>query len=84
VNGLYRLVAFATAAAAMWLGMRRGWSETLNLGALAFAVLLLLRYVDWWWEWMPAYLFFLIVAATAIGSLILLRRCRGAIGGAAA
>jgi hypothetical protein len=84
VNGLYRLVAFATAAAAMWLGMRRGWSETLNLGALAFAVLLLLRYVDWWWEWMPAYLFFLIVAATAIGSLILLRRCRGAMGGAAA
>ena len=83
VNALYQVLGFALAGVAIWLGTRQGWRETLNLGALAGAVLLFLRYVDWWWDWMPAYLFFLVVAATAIGALIALRRLRGRMGAAA-
>jgi uncharacterized membrane protein len=79
VNALYQIFGFVLAAGAIWLGMRRRWTETLNIGAIAFALLLFLRYVDWWWEWMPRYLFFLVVAATAILSLVALRRLRARI-----
>ena len=58
------------------VGIRRRWTETVNLGAAFFAVLLLLRYVDWWWDVMPKYVFFLIVGITAIGLMVLLQRLR--------
>ena len=57
-------------------GIRRRWTETVNLGAGFFGLLLLLRYVDWWWDLMPKYLFFLIVGGTAIALMLVLRRFR--------
>jgi hypothetical protein len=83
VHAIYQLAGFALVGLTIWLGVREGWRDTMNLGALACAVLLFLRYVDWWWDWMPTYLFFLIVAATAIGALLALRRLRGRMGTAA-
>jgi len=46
-------------------------------------VLLLLRFVDWWWDVMPKYLFFLIVGLTAIAMMVVLRRLRRIAGAAA-
>lgn len=76
IERVYQVVGFVYAAALIGASIRRGWHETLNLGAALFGVLLLLRYVDWWWSWMPKYLFFLIVGATALGCMFLLRRLR--------
>jgi uncharacterized membrane protein len=80
VRAFYQVVGAVLAALAIWIGMRKGWRETLNIGAIAMAVLLFLRYIDWWWNWMPTYLFFLIVAVTAIASLVILRRLRARMG----
>ncbi len=82
VEHFYQLLGFAVAGTAMWIGIRQGWSDTLNMGAAFFGLLLLLEYVDWWWQWLPTSLFFFIVAVTALGCLMLLKRIRARLGGA--
>lgn len=82
VEHFYQVVGFICAAAAIAIGIRNGWPDTMNIGAGFFGLLLLFRYLDWWWAWMPTSLFFLIVALTAIGCLLLLRRIRSRLGGA--
>jgi len=42
-------------------------------------VFLFMKFVDWWWDWMPKYLFFLTLAATSLIVLGILRRLRGAL-----
>jgi uncharacterized membrane protein len=74
---LYQLAGLVGAAAAIWLGVRRQWNETVNLGAGAFVVFLYIRLFDWWWDWMPKYLFFLVVGLVSIGLLLAFRRLRG-------
>ena len=74
----YQVVAFVIAAAAIWLGIRHNLPGTVNLGAAAFTIFLFIKFVNWWWDWMPRYLFFFIVGAIAIGLLIAFRRIRKA------
>jgi hypothetical protein len=76
IEHVYQAAGFAYAGALIGVSIRRGWHETLNLGAALFGVLLLFRYFDWWWDWMPKYLFFLLVGATALACMFLLRRLR--------
>jgi len=76
VEHLYQLAGFALAALMLTIGIRRRWTETVNLGAALVGVLLLLRFVDWWWDVIPKYLFFLIVGLTAIAMMVVLRRLR--------
>jgi hypothetical protein len=76
IEHLYQIVGFVYAASLVAAGVRRGWNETVNLGAGLFGVLLLFRFFDWWWDWMPKYLFFLIGGAAAIGGMLVLRRLR--------
>jgi uncharacterized membrane protein len=40
------------------------------------ALLLFLRSVDWFWDMIPKWLFFLLVGALAFGALLVLRRLR--------
>lgn len=76
VEALYQVVGFLAAAAVAALGIRRGWSDLVHLGTAAFVILLWIKFVDWWWEWMPKSLFFLIVALTALAALVVLARLR--------
>jgi predicted membrane protein DUF2157 len=82
IEHLYQLAGFALATGMLIVGIRRRWTETVNLGAAFFGVLLLLRYVDWWWDVIPKYVFFLIVGLTAIALMVLLRRLRRSAGAA--
>ena len=65
----YQVFGFAASAAALWLGLRAGIREIAYFGALLSVVLLYLKFFDWLWDWMPKYLFFLIVAAVAAGAV---------------
>ena len=76
IEHFYQIVGFAYAIALIAAGVQRGWNETVNLGAALFGLLLFLRFVDWWWDWMPKYLFFLVVGATALLFMFVLRRLR--------
>ena len=76
IERVYQVVAFAVAAGALWVGIRRGWRETSTIGTVFFALFLLLRFYDWFWAWMPKYLFFLLVGLVALSLLLAFRRLR--------
>jgi hypothetical protein len=82
VEVIYQAGGFAAAVAAMMVGLRRRWPETVNIAAVFFGLLMLFRFVDWWWDWLPQYVFFLIVGALAVAFLFALRRLRSRLAGA--
>jgi hypothetical protein len=76
VQAFYQVAGFLVAGGAIALGLKRNWAETTNIGAAGFAAFLATKFYQWWWDWMPAYLFFLIVGLTAIALIVVLRRLR--------
>lgn len=77
VEGGYQIAGFVLSAAAIALGIRKGWGEVINTGTVFFVIFLYTKFYDWWWESMPKYLFFLIIGLTAILFLLILKRLRG-------
>ena len=75
----YQLLGFAISAGAIALGVARRFREFVYCGALFFVVFLYVKFAQWWWDWMPKYLFFLIVALTAMGALWALKRLRAVV-----
>ncbi len=78
VEGLYQVAGFILSAAAIWVGIRKGWPEVVNTGNVFFTIFLYTKFYDWWWDWMPKYLFFLLIGLTAILMLLILKRLRRA------
>jgi uncharacterized membrane protein len=76
VEALYQVAGFAAAGGAIALGIRRGWNEVTNTGSTFFVIFLYTKFFDWWWEWMPKYLFFLVLALASVLVLLVLRRLR--------
>jgi uncharacterized membrane protein len=76
VQFFYQVGGMAVTAGAIAAGVRRQWGETVNLGALFFAAFLITRLTDWWWNWMPSYLFFLIIGLLALGLIVVFRQIR--------
>ncbi len=76
IEGLYQLLGFAGCAGAIWLGVRRNWTEVVNTGTTFFVIFLYTKFFDWWWKIMPKYLFFLVMGLSAILLLLILRRLR--------
>ena len=77
---VYQVLAAVVTVALLVAGIRSGSEEVTLLGTLFGAAFLLSRFVDWWWDWMPRYLFFLIVGAVAVLALLALMRLRAAAG----
>ncbi|MGB5540431.1 MAG: DUF2157 domain-containing protein [Gammaproteobacteria bacterium] len=77
IENLYQVSGFVVAGLAIWLGIRRHWPGVVNLGSTFFVLYLYTRLFDWWWDWMPKYLFFLLLGLVAILLLLVLRRMRG-------
>jgi predicted RND superfamily exporter protein len=40
--------------------------------------------VDWWWDWMPKYLFFLVIGLISVALLVVFKRLRARLLGAPA
>jgi uncharacterized membrane protein len=76
VEHLYQLAGFITAGLTIWLGIKRRWPGLTNLGSTFFAIFLYTKFYDWWWDWMPKYLFFLVLGLVAILLLLILKRLR--------
>ncbi|HEU0265058.1 MAG TPA: DUF2157 domain-containing protein, partial [Geobacterales bacterium] len=72
VEHLYQSVGFMAAALTIWLGIRQRWAGITNLGTVFFAIFLYSKFFDWWWEWLPKWLFFLIIGASAVLLLVFL------------
>jgi hypothetical protein len=67
------LVATTTALA---VGIRWRWPETVYLAAAALTIFLCGRFVDWFWDAIPRFVFFLLLAGMAFAWLLALRRLR--------
>jgi Predicted membrane protein (DUF2157) len=76
IKASYQICGFVLAGGVIVFGLRTAWMEGVYLGALGLIVFLYTKFFQWWWDWMPAYLFFLIVGLVAIGMILLLRRVR--------
>ena len=79
VEALYQVLGFLAAGLAIWLGIRSRLAHVANLGATFFALFLYLRFYHWWWDWMPGYLFFLIIGLISIGLLVLFQKLRARV-----
>ncbi len=76
VETFYQFVGMLLSAGVVAHGLHLGRSALVNLGALAFVVFLYIRLHVWWWDWMPKYLFFLLIGTTAILLVLVFRRLR--------
>ncbi|HXO19550.1 MAG TPA: DUF2157 domain-containing protein [Thermoanaerobaculia bacterium] len=76
IESSYQVVGFAASAAVIAFGIRRRFKDAVNVGSTFFVIFLWTKLYDWWWDWMPKYLFFLIIGTTAAGALWGLKRLR--------
>ena len=76
VENLYQILGFALTGLVIAWGVRDRHTELVNGGMIFLTVLCLVKAVDWWWDWMPRWLFFLVLAAFAIGVMVALKRVR--------
>lgn len=81
---IYQLLSVAVAVAVIVRGITLLQQEVVAAGSGFAGLFLLTRFVDWWWDWMPKYLFFLILAAAALAWLWALRILRRRVTEAAA
>jgi hypothetical protein len=79
----YQLAAVVAAVVVIGAGLRSGANDVVVVGAVFAGLFIVTRFVDWWWDWMPKYVFFLILAGVAIGWLWLLRVARRRLAAAA-
>ncbi len=76
VENLYQIAGFCLSSLLIWLGIRRRWPGITNLGSTFFVIFLYTKFYDWWWKWMPKYLFFLLLGLIALLLLLVLKRLR--------
>ena len=60
------------------------WAGVVNLGSTFFVLYLYTKLFDWFWDWMPKYLFFLLLGLVAVLLLVVMRRFRARTGETAA
>jgi len=78
IEGVYQALGFGLSAGAIWLGMRLRWPQVMVTGNVFFALFLYTKFFDWWWDWMPKYIFFFLLGLTAILALLVFKRLREA------
>ncbi len=84
VEIVYQLAGLAAAALVMGWGVMRSMPGVVNLAAGFFALYLYIRLYRWWWDWMPKYLFFLIIALISLALLYGFQRLRARLKAGAA
>lgn len=80
---IYQLVGLVAFVAMVWLGLKRDDAILARAGATALVLFLFLRMVDWFWDAIPDWLFFLLMGGLAFGVLMVLRAVRERRRGAA-
>jgi uncharacterized membrane protein len=76
VEVFYQIIGFGCSSAAIWYGIKKNFPEVVNTGNIFFTIFLYTKFYDWWWDWMPKYLFFLLIGLSAILILLIFKRLR--------
>src|SRR5262245_55810235 len=82
ITAVYQILGFAASAATIALGLRANWPELVPLGAIAFVIFIYTKFYQWFWDWMPAYLFFVLIGLVAMLVILVLRRLRRGVAAA--
>lgn len=82
IEGVYQLLGFAISAGAILLGVKCGWAPVVATGNVFFFLFLYTKFFDWWWDWLPKSLFFLLLGLTALLALVVFSRLRKLAGAA--
>lgn len=75
----YQTLGFVLAGLSIWLGIRRHWPGVVNVGSVFLVLDLYTKFFDWWWDWMPKYVFFFVLGLIAILLLLVMRRLRTSV-----
>ena len=76
VEGVYQIIGFAISTVAVWLGIKQHWNDVINTGNVFFILFLYTKFYDWWWQWMPKYIFFFLLGLSALLALFIFKRLR--------
>jgi hypothetical protein len=79
-EAIYQAVLLVASATTVTVGIRRRWPEAVYIAAAALTLFIVTRFVDWFWDALPRFVFFFLLAAAAFGWLIVLRRLRVRLG----
>ena len=79
IEGFYQVTGFTISAVAIYAGIKKGWGDLVTTGNIFFTIFLYTKFFDWFWEWMPKYLFFLLLGLTAILMLMIFKRLRKSV-----
>lgn len=83
IEGIYQGLMLLLSVAIIAISVSRRLPDLVNIASVGLAIFLVTRYVDWFWDSLPRYLFFLLLTAAAFVWLLLLRRLRSRVGGGA-
>lgn len=76
IEGSYQVAGFIFSALLMWYGVHKHWEHVVNTANTFFVIFLYTKFYDWWWQYLPKYVFFFIIALTAILFLLIFKRLR--------
>jgi hypothetical protein len=76
IEGFYQVIGFVLSAGAIWLGIKRHWSGVTQTGNVFLILFVYTKFFDWWWDWMPKFVFFFILGLSALLALIIFKRIR--------
>ena len=76
LEAIYQGVMVLLGIGTMTIALRKRWNETVYVAAGALTLFIIVRFVDWFWDALPPYLFFFLLAALAFAWLFALRRVR--------
>ncbi len=75
-HGVYDAAGFLLPIGVIWWAIRRRWTDLVNLSAAFLVLFTYAKFVDWWWELLPRYLFFLLLGGLAVATMLVLARLR--------
>ncbi len=76
IENFYQIIGFLLWGAMIFFGIKRSDSYFSNMGIVFFTVQLYSKVYDWFWDWMPKYLFFFLVFLIFLLALLVLSRLR--------
>lgn len=74
---IYQTLGLICAGMAIWIGIRIHNTGITNIGATFFTIFLYTKFFDWWWDFMPKYLFFFVLSVISLGLLSGFKKLRG-------
>ena len=78
-EAVYQGAMLVASIACIWLGLRLRHREVVTIASALLSLFLLIRYVDWFWDVLPAWVFFLALAGLAFAALAILKRLRARV-----